>query len=267
MVSYTYDAWGEPISKAGTLASTLGTIQPFRYRGYVYDEETGLYYLRSRYYNAKQERFITADVIMSGNLFAYCYNSPVKKKDTIGCIASDCSASVITDYTELIFSVIKNNIPSFKDHSVGDGSAPTIKGIVDCIGNYLWFAEQVTLKGPWDVKQTDSWKQQFGEAKMPTANEKVLFMGESVDAADIGNFTYGFFGASMGISPEMLYLMGGVTDKLFEGNRDNTSFSNLCVALDNALSDPNGWYGDKEEDYTWVKKGVDCYYDMFHTGW
>ena len=51
MVEYVYDAWGNPISKTGTLAATLGTLNPFRYRGYVYDEETGLYYLRSRYYN------------------------------------------------------------------------------------------------------------------------------------------------------------------------------------------------------------------------
>ena len=49
VVSYTYDAWGKMLSKTGTLASTLGTIQPFRYRGYVFDEETGLYYLQSRY--------------------------------------------------------------------------------------------------------------------------------------------------------------------------------------------------------------------------
>ena len=33
-----------PIGKSGTLAETLGTVQPFRYRGYVFDEETGLYY-------------------------------------------------------------------------------------------------------------------------------------------------------------------------------------------------------------------------------
>lgn len=37
------------ISKTGSLAATIGTLNPFRYRGYVYDEETGLYYLRSRY--------------------------------------------------------------------------------------------------------------------------------------------------------------------------------------------------------------------------
>ena len=58
-VSYTYDAWGRPTGKTGCLAGTLGTVQPFRYRGYVFDEETGLYYLRSRYYGAGWCRFAT----------------------------------------------------------------------------------------------------------------------------------------------------------------------------------------------------------------
>lgn len=47
MVFYTYDAWGRPRSKSGTLASTLGTLNPFGYRGYVCDEDTELYYLRN----------------------------------------------------------------------------------------------------------------------------------------------------------------------------------------------------------------------------
>ena len=57
VVEYTYDAWGKPIDKTGSHASTLGTVQPFRYRGYVFDEETGLHYLRSRYYRAIRGRF------------------------------------------------------------------------------------------------------------------------------------------------------------------------------------------------------------------
>ena len=61
VVSYVYDAWGMPIGKSGTLAETLGTLNPFRYRGYVFDEETGLYYLRSRYYNPRWGRFVNAD--------------------------------------------------------------------------------------------------------------------------------------------------------------------------------------------------------------
>ncbi len=61
VVEYSYYAWGKPTGKTGTLASTVGTVQPFRYRGYVYDEDTGLYYLRSRYYRCEWCRFLNAD--------------------------------------------------------------------------------------------------------------------------------------------------------------------------------------------------------------
>ena len=44
VVEYKYDAWGKPIATTGSLAATLGTRNPFRYRGYIYDEETELYY-------------------------------------------------------------------------------------------------------------------------------------------------------------------------------------------------------------------------------
>ena len=86
VVKYTYDAWGKVLSTTGSLASTLGTIQPFRYRGYVYDVETGFYYLRSRYYNPIWQRFINDDTIMSGNLFAYCENEPIKYADAQGTV-------------------------------------------------------------------------------------------------------------------------------------------------------------------------------------
>ena len=64
VVSYGYDAWGAPLWCTGELAETLGKVQPFRYRGYVFDEETGLYYLRSRYYNAQWGRFVNADALI-----------------------------------------------------------------------------------------------------------------------------------------------------------------------------------------------------------
>ena len=84
VVSYGYDAWGAPLWCTGELAETLGKVQPFRYRGYVFDEETGLYYLRSRYYNAERCRFVNADSVVSGNLFCYCYNSPIDLLDLSG---------------------------------------------------------------------------------------------------------------------------------------------------------------------------------------
>ena len=84
VVSYVYDAWGAPIGKSGSMAETLGTVQPFRYRGYVFDEETGLYYLRSRYYWAEWCRFLNADVLIEGNLYDYCLNNPIMQNDLMG---------------------------------------------------------------------------------------------------------------------------------------------------------------------------------------
>ena len=91
VVQYTYDAWGNPLSTSGTMASTLGSANPLRYRGYIYDTETGLYYLQSRYYNPTWGRFINSDVVMginsdigTYNLFSYCGNNPVNRYDNGG---------------------------------------------------------------------------------------------------------------------------------------------------------------------------------------
>ena len=51
VVTYSYDAWGKLLSIGGSMASTLGVLNPLRYRSYVYDQETGLYYLQTRYYD------------------------------------------------------------------------------------------------------------------------------------------------------------------------------------------------------------------------
>ena len=72
------------------MASTLGKINPFRYRGYVYDEETGLYYLRSRYYNSSVHRFINSDLICGNNQFTYCKNAPIVCSDNSGYACVRC---------------------------------------------------------------------------------------------------------------------------------------------------------------------------------
>ena len=95
VVSYVYDAWGMPIGKSGTLAETLGTLNPFRYRGYVFDEETGLYYLRSRYYSPWWGRFVNADTIVNNNLFLYCLNSPNVQIDSSGCSSTSALFSTV----------------------------------------------------------------------------------------------------------------------------------------------------------------------------
>ena len=106
VVSYGYDAWGAPLWCTGELAETLGKVQPFRYRGYVFDEETGLYYLRSRYYNPGWGRFANADAeiaveakLWDAKLFIYCANNPVRYTDDGGNsfwdVLADCGKALL----------------------------------------------------------------------------------------------------------------------------------------------------------------------------
>ena len=95
---YTYDSWGKLISvtdgEGNALgANKLGSLNSIRYRGYVYDSETGLYYLQSRYYDPETGRFLNADdvdyigisgTVISFNSFAYCGNNPIMYVDPTG---------------------------------------------------------------------------------------------------------------------------------------------------------------------------------------
>ena len=86
VATYEYDAWGN-VSSSGRLAE----INPLRYRGYYYDNETGFYYLQSRYYDPANRRFISADSYQSTgqgfvgtNMFAYCNNNTPIYSDPTG---------------------------------------------------------------------------------------------------------------------------------------------------------------------------------------
>ena len=89
VMDYYYDAWGVP---QGMLDfCDVGALNPLLYRGYVYDQETGLYYLNSRYYDPSFKRFISPDAFVStgqgllgNNMFAYCNNNPVNYSDSSG---------------------------------------------------------------------------------------------------------------------------------------------------------------------------------------
>ena len=94
VVHYDYNAWGETVNitfEAGY--NHIVQINPFRYRGYYFDSESGFYYLNSRYYDPQIKRFINADGIgylgagdelQSYNLYSYCENNPVMGYDPMG---------------------------------------------------------------------------------------------------------------------------------------------------------------------------------------
>ena len=96
MVSYKYDAWGRLLNKVytpNTIGEDIAELNSFIYKGYYLDEETGWYYLKSRFYSSSSMRFISADNCVdiqskiSINLFEYCFSNPITMIDDNGNLA------------------------------------------------------------------------------------------------------------------------------------------------------------------------------------
>ena len=94
VVKYKYDAWGKcQTTVVDSTATEIATLNPFRYRSYYLDTETGFYFLKTRYYDPEIGRFMTIDDIsyldpnsINGlNLYAYCGNNPINRYDSAGC--------------------------------------------------------------------------------------------------------------------------------------------------------------------------------------
>ena len=133
---YEYDAWGNVISitdnngNAITNPNHIGNLNPFRYRGYYQDTETGLYYLMSRYYDPITHRFINADgyfqsgtSILDANTFAYCGNNPVLNVDPLGTckVPNYTSAGTYIGHTWKIKESVPG-VPGFCNVCKGYGS-------------------------------------------------------------------------------------------------------------------------------------------------
>ena len=108
LCGYTYDEWGTPRIIGSASYVALAEINPIRYRGYYYDNETGYYYLQSRYYDPSICRFINSDTYdyvdntsqLGFNLFAYCGNNPIDFSDHNG---HDFTWETIFKFLKVIF--------------------------------------------------------------------------------------------------------------------------------------------------------------------
>ena len=217
----------------GDLASTLGTLQPFRYRGYVYDEETGLYYLQSRYYDPEVGRFISSDLLLSTgqgvmghNAYAYCLGNPVGMRDDGGtrpvkdAIDSDEDGESYPDRTFEMIQLLIQNVETAEKWAWDFGLCE--------------FIDHVNVNGDWDYKlKPPEW--------MP-ANNKFSFAGINMTAADLGNLNYGFTGAAMGFTRETLLAAGG-----------------FIAIYKNGDSGGIEYYFDAEIDYYYINVGIDAY--------
>lgn len=115
IAKYTYDAWGKNVEITDVNGvdlsddtSNIANINPYRYRGYYFDQEVGLYYLQSRYYNPVVGRFVNSDIfemislsvisrsIHDTNLFLYCSNAPINDKDVTGYMTANQVANIFS---------------------------------------------------------------------------------------------------------------------------------------------------------------------------
>ena len=112
---YSYDAWGVPTITQDTSDRQIATINPFRYRSYYYDEEIGLYYVSSRYYDSKTSQWVNSDdplfiIIASNtqqyNTCCYCENSPIQKVDLLGCWAISLKTSSVAITLDVILTIL-----------------------------------------------------------------------------------------------------------------------------------------------------------------
>ena len=104
VAEYQYDAYGKH-KVINHTEDNIGGINPFRYRGYYFDVETGWYYLNARYYSPAMGRFISPDELsildetrsqINGlNLYMYCGDNPVMKVDPSGNVIFSIFAIVI----------------------------------------------------------------------------------------------------------------------------------------------------------------------------
>ena len=121
-----------------------------------------------------------------------------------------------------------------------------------------WFFEQVTHRGPWDVKVDESWQKTIGITPMPRfgirgGNEYFFFSGYYIDREELGNITYGYLGTAMNFPDIILYIGGGVASK---GKKVHEMLLNSLIHIKD-FKPP--YYGDSKEDHEFVEIGVNLY--------
>ncbi|MGP3610973.1 MULTISPECIES: RHS repeat-associated core domain-containing protein [Anoxybacillaceae] len=222
VAQYEYDAWGNILSKTGALA----TANPYRYAGYYYDEETGLYYLMARYYDANMGRFLTRDTFhgsegdnLSLNLYTYSQNNPIIYVDPSGHAAVSTWVSYTKYKGKLYYdgdAIIKHNVPIARQHML----------------NLVWFKNIVNYRKPWDYKNK--------------ANKYNYLLGKKVYTPEqFGNIHYGAVGTAAGFSPLTLLVGAGIA-QIRSGNGGK-------------------WYafGDDPKDQAMIRLGIGYYTKNF----
>ena len=210
VVEYKYDAWGRLL--ATTVASSaneaeksmweaLAKLNPFRYRGYVYDEESRLYYLRTRYYNPELQRFISMDDVaivevdqgtpLQYNLYSYCHNNPVNMTDDSGCLPFFLAAGAVGAVVGGVIGAIATR--SWKGAlagaaiggaallGIGSGFAAVVAGKATASVGAVWIGTRLSISslGTAGYTSYQAWKTAKGAAGTGRAWHHIVEQSEN----------------------------------------------------------------------------------------
>ena len=240
---YRYDTWGKSVGAENIFSSSILQRNPFGYRGYIYDEETDLYYLKNRFYVVNASRFLNADDIlglarmMEENLFSYCLNSPIMCVDLEGHKPQSFESLTYQEaearFQQTLFKKILN---TFRRNAEEARKTAVEKFGMNAVGQYnepqnfieilFWVKEQFKEGGSFDFKA-------HGLGKL--SPKTVLKAGEKTyTMEDLGNIHYGFVGSSIGLSKEVLYAGSLYNHRMKHGdwNEDPHDYEMISLGIE-----------------------------------
>lgn len=246
VASYTYDAYGKPTNTTELVSGhhTAIAVNPLRYRGYVYDKETGFYYLQSRYYDPTTCRFLNADVYYDTgvgftglNMFAYCNNNPV--------IFSDHSGEIVT-YSGVTYNGVKfHNVPAHQLGWYGQIKEYGIDSVVYDVPLY----DQGSTNLCWAYSQAMIEDYKSNIERTPRQAKR--------RAKEIAREKYGFWD----------WNQGGYPKNLSDGYYDDISHIGWMLYNYGPLYASYGYYIDEQRKsgHAIVITGVDLYSGIIYT--
>ena len=172
VAKYSYSAYGKCTIEYNK--DNAAYFNPIRYRGYYYDEETGLYYLKSRYYDPETGRFLNADdisylapeTINSLNLYAYCGNNPVMRIDENGNAWWDWLLGIVVIVAAVGLSIMTAGLATPISAALGGGLFGSIVGgaVAGAVGGAIAsFGISVATQGMANGFSNINWAQAANE--------------------------------------------------------------------------------------------------------